>query len=80
MTIGSFEIEQRFGFHKATLEGPGATGPQHAALRKEFKTFAEHLDKVLEDGREKSLAFTKLQEASMWSHFVIAQDAPLSEE
>lgn len=80
MAIGKDEIENRFGFHKGTLEGPNATAPRHAALRLEFRAFAEHLDEVLKDGREKALAFTALQEASMWSHFCIASDAPLAED
>ena len=80
MAIGKDEIENRFGFHKGTLEGPNATAPKHAALRKEFRAFAELLDETLTDGREKALAFTALQEASMWSHFCIASAAPLIEE
>lgn len=80
MSIGKNEIENRFGFHKGTLEGPNATAPRHADLRREFRAFAEHLDEVLSDGREKSLAFTALQEASMWSHFCIASAAPLVED
>jgi hypothetical protein len=80
MSIGKSEIENRFGFHRGTLEGPNATAPRHAALRMEFRAFAEHLDEVLADGREKSLAFTALQEASMWSHFCIASSAPLVDE
>lgn len=78
--LGKEEIENRFGFHKGTLEGPNATAPRHAALRVRFREFAELLDEALVDGREKSLAFTALQEASMWSHFCIASSAPLVRE
>lgn len=74
-TLGEEEINSRFGFHKATLEGPNATAPRHAYLRNEFKYFADMLDRVLPPGREKSLAFTALEEASMWSHKSIAQTA-----
>ena len=80
MAIGKDEIENRFGFHKGTLEGPNATVPRHAALRKAYREFANLLDYALTDSREKSLAFTHLQEASMWSHFCIASDAPLTED
>lgn len=78
--IGSNEIEHRFGFHKATVEGDNATLPRHRDTRVAFKTFAELLDSRLPDSREKSLVFTALQEASMWSHCAIAMDAPLVTE
>lgn len=80
MPLGKDQIEHRFGFHKATVEGDNATLPKHRELRLKFREFAEHLDTVLEDGREKSLVFTALQEASMWSHCAIAMDAPLVSE
>lgn len=72
MAIGTEQIEQRFGHHKATIEGPEATLPRHETLRTIFKGVAEALDERLEDGREKSLAFTALEEASMWSHKALA--------
>ena len=78
--IGNDEIENRFGFHKGTIEGPNATAPRHAKLRRQFVEFASMLDETLEDSREKSLVFTALQEASMWAHFGIAKDAPLVQE
>lgn len=80
MPIGKEEIEHRFGVHKATLEGPNATAPKHVNLRKEFRQFAEFLDSILPDGREKSLAFTELENSSMWSHKSIATEAPLIED
>lgn len=80
MAMGSEEIEHRFGFHKGTVEGPNATVPRHADMRQKFREFAEELDAVLPDGRDKALVMTKLQEASMWTHWAIAQDAPLVKE
>lgn len=74
--IGTDEIDHRFGFHKATIEGDNATLPKHARLRGEFKRFAEMLDEVLPPGRAKSVAFTELENASMWSHKAIAETAP----
>lgn len=74
------EIEQRFGFHKATLEGEDATAPKHISMRKRYKDFAYALDELLPDGREKSLAFTALEEAAMWSHKAVARTAPLEKE
>ena len=78
--IGAQEIENRFGFHKATIEGPNATAPRHADLRVKFREFAEMLDEVLPDGRAKSVAFTELETASMWCHKAIAGDAPVTKD
>lgn len=80
MAVGSDEIDNRFGFHKGTIEGENATAPKHARLRVKFKLFAEMLDEVLPDGRAKSVAFTELENASMWAHKSIAETAPLIEE
>jgi len=68
----SQEIQDRFGFHKATHEGPGAKAPKHAHLREIFQAFATELDNVLPDGRYKSLVMTELEMSSMWSHKSIA--------
>lgn len=75
--LGEDEINNRFGFHKATIEGAEATKPKHANLRHAFVDFAAYLDEVLPDGRYKSLMFTELENASMWAHKSIAQTAPL---
>lgn len=80
MAVGSKEIENRFGFHKATIEGDNATLPKHRDIRIAFRDFAEYLDEVLPDGRAKSVAFTELENASMWSHKAIAETAPLISE
>lgn len=80
MAFGPEEIEHRFGFHKATVEGENATLPKHTDTRLAFREFAEHLDSVLPDGRAKSVAFTELENASMWAHKAIAEGAPLVRE
>lgn len=77
--LSNQQIEDRFGFHKATIEGAEATKPKHEHLRIDFKSFANMLNDILPDSREKSLAMTALEEASMWSHKAIAQDAPLED-
>lgn len=74
-SIGPQGIEQRFGFHKATLEGPNATSPRHANLREEFKKFATLLDAALPVSTAKINAFHELEVASMWAHKAIARDA-----
>jgi hypothetical protein len=80
MALTQHEIQTRFGFHKATIEGPNATKPAHAELRARFMEFAQYLDDVAPDGRYLSLALTELENASMWAHKAIAQQAPLEEE
>lgn len=79
-TLGAEEIEHRFGFHKATIEGPEATLPLHRDVRIEFRRFAEFLDALLPAGRAKSVAFTELENASMWAHKAIAETAPVVRE
>jgi hypothetical protein len=77
MAYGKTDVENRFGFHKATIEGENATLPDHRDVRILFREFAERLDEILVDGRAKSIAFTRLEDASMWSHKAIAERAPL---
>lgn len=80
VSIGTEEIEHRFGFHKATVEGENATLPQHREVRLRFKEFAAFLDEVMVPGRAKSVAFTNLEDASMWTHKAIAETAPVVNE
>ena len=74
------EINQRFGHHKATIEGDNATLPRHTETRKRFMDLAEYLDRVVKDGRAKAVMFTELETASMWAHKAIAGDATELEE
>jgi len=76
VSFGPEEIEHRFGFHKATTEGANATLPKHRDTRLLFREFAERLDEILPPGRAKSVAFTELENAGMWSHKAIAELAP----
>lgn len=78
--LGRDEIQNRFGFHKATIEGPGATETKHRDLRIDFCMFANYLDTMLPPGRAKNIAFTELENASMWAHKAIAEQAPLVNE
>lgn len=68
------EIEKRFGFHKAAIEKGVDLGEAHVNLRTYLKLVAAQLDGDLPDGRNKSLALTALEEASMWSHKALAND------
>lgn len=79
-SLGRDEIEQRFGFHKATVEGPEATGPLHRDIRRLFVELGTQLDALIPDGRGKRTAFTQLQDASMWMHWAVAEQAPVVDE
>lgn len=75
--IGKEKIENRFGFHKASIEGPNATSPKHSHLRLRFIDLATILDEMLPDGRYKDLCFDRLEGASMWAHKAIAEGGEL---
>lgn len=77
ISIGRDEIENRFGFHKASLEGPEATGPVHRDIRRLFVELGLQLDALLPPGRGKNTAFTQLQDAAMWMHWAVAEQDPL---
>jgi hypothetical protein len=79
-SIGRDEIEQRFGFHKATVEGENATTPVHRDIRRLFVELGVQLDALLPAGRGKNTAFTMLQTASMWMHWAVAETAPVVDE
>jgi hypothetical protein len=79
-SLGETEIEHRFGFHKATIEGANATLPKHRDVRILFRELAAQLDALAPAGRAKSEAFTNLENASMWFHKAIAEDAPVIHE
>jgi hypothetical protein len=84
MALDSEEIQNRFGFHKASIEGAAATAPKHRDIRIMFCEFAERLAELLPETypekRYTDLAFDALEVASMWTHKSIAQSAPLIDE
>lgn len=77
---GEQDIDNTFGFHKATVEGPNASAPVHSELRVRFREFMNMLDTLIPPGRAKSVVKTKMQEASMFSHWGIAETQPLVDE
>jgi hypothetical protein len=67
----SFEdLKNRFNYHAPT-EGKIA---DHAEVRSRLLEVAEFFDNVLPEGREKSLALTKLEEAMFWANASIARN------
>lgn len=69
------EVRNRLGFHA----GNEVTIPKHQIVRTAFIALMQMLDGVLPDGRAKSVAFTKLEEAGMWSNKAVAELAPVTE-
>lgn len=69
------EIRNRLGFHAGTE----VTIPKHQTIRAAFIALMEMMDGVLPDGRSKAVAFTKIEEAAMWSNKAVAELAPVTE-
>lgn len=74
--ITNEDIVNRFGYHKADDK----TGPAHQNVRGAFIEFSKYLNEQVPDGRSKSLAFTKLEEAAMWANKAVAEQAPIAYE
>lgn len=75
--IGEEEINDRFGYHPPDTEEKQS---KHVGLRVEFKEMANYLDRVLPDGRAKSVSLTELENCSMWAHKAVAQLSPVVDE
>lgn len=65
------DIEHRFAFHAATTEGKRDA---HASVRRNCRQLADFLNQKLPEGREKSLAITKLEEVMFWGNAAIARN------
>ena len=66
--ISMDELMNRFGFHPANDK----TGPQHQLVRDHCLGLAGFIVANTPEGREQSLALTKLQEVMMWANAAIA--------
>lgn len=64
------DLTTRFNFHPATED----TGPKHDRVRSICRQLAVELNELLPEGREQSLAITKLEEAMYWSNAAIARE------
>jgi hypothetical protein len=63
-------IEKNFTYH-TPKEGQSQ---MYTDIRNKVKEFAELMDGICPDGREKSLAMTKLEESVMWANASIARN------
>lgn len=75
MAIAREEIKNRFTYHAPH----GNQAERYEAIRMEGHNLAEFINVRCPDGREKSLAITKLQEAVMWANCSIACNEPSGE-
>ncbi|MCK9495224.1 MAG: hypothetical protein M0R75_06975 [Dehalococcoidia bacterium] len=67
------DLDYRFGFHPAAPD----TGPKHDRIRAAAREFAEVINEVAPDSRQKSLAVTALEESMHWANAAIAcNEAP----
>lgn len=65
------EAHRRFGYHQPDEERKRA----HEATRGICMSAATQLDALLPEGREKSLALTKIEEAMFWGNAAIARES-----
>lgn len=64
------KIENAFTYHQPKESQP----EKYEALRSKVKELAYLIDELCPDSREKSLAMTKLEEASMWANASVARN------
>lgn len=64
------DLARRFQYHPPRDE---ATRHAHETIRQNCETLARSVDELCPDGREKSLAITKIEEAMMWANAAIAR-------
>ena len=64
------DLERRFNHHPPATPG---RADLHEAVRMICKSVAYGLSEMVPDGREKSLALTKLEEVMFWANAAIAR-------
>ena len=65
----SEDLDRRFNYHAPDTERVQL----HEQAREQLKLVAHFVESRVPDGREKSLALTKLEEAMFWTNAAIAR-------
>ena len=63
-------IDKNFTYHKPKDDQPA----RYEAIREKAKELARMIDEFCPESRERSLAFTKLEEMVMWANASIARN------
>ncbi|MEO3974358.1 hypothetical protein [Streptomyces sp. CAU 1734] len=69
------DLDRRFAFHASSRHDKAEA---HSDVRSACRELAELLNRVLPEGREKSIAVTRLEEVMFWSNAAIARDGATS--
>jgi hypothetical protein len=64
------DLQHRFAFHPATTEEKRS---DHGSVRHACLELALFIDRLVPDGREKSLAITNLEQVMLWANAGIAR-------
>lgn len=64
------DIEHRFAFHAAPDD---EKRDAHTSVRQACRRLADFLNETLPDGREKSVAITKVEEVMFWGNAGLAR-------
>jgi hypothetical protein len=69
--MGPKDIEHRFAFHAATTD---EKRDAHTSVRQACRRLADQINEQVPEGREKSVALTKIEEAMFWANAALARE------